>query len=56
MIPLFTYPITVFLLLNIKPTLFHYLQGLHVEPMNGINKDVSGVRLLPTTVLTYPMD
>ena len=25
-------------------------------PVNGINKDVSGTRLLPTTVLTYPMD
>ena len=26
-----------------------------VESMNGINKDVSGVRLLLTTVLTYPV-
>ena len=25
-------------------------------PVNGINKDVSGTRLLPTTVSTYPMD
>ena len=25
-------------------------------PVNGINKDVSSIRLLPTTVLTYPMD
>ena len=24
-----------------------------VDPVNGINKDVSGVRLLPTTVSTY---
>ena len=24
-------------------------------PVNGINKDVSGTRLLPTTVLTYPV-
>ena len=27
-----------------------------VGPMNGINKDVSGARLLPTTALTYPVD
>ena len=27
-----------------------------VEPVNGINKDVSDARLLPTTVLTYPVD
>ena len=25
-------------------------------PVNGINKDVSGTRLLPTTLSTYPMD
>ena len=25
-------------------------------PVNGINKDVSGARLLPMTVLSYPMD
>ena len=25
-------------------------------PVNGINKDVSGTRLLQMTVLTYPMD
>ena len=25
-------------------------------PVNGINKDVSGTRLLPTTVLTYTVD
>ena len=25
-------------------------------PVNHINKDVSGARLLPTTVLTYPVD
>ena len=25
-------------------------------PVNGINKDVSGARMLPTTVSTYPMD
>ena len=25
-------------------------------PVNGISKDVSGTRLLPTTVLTYPVD
>ena len=24
-------------------------------PVNGINNDVSGTRLLPTAVLTYPM-
>ena len=27
-----------------------------VEPVNGINNDVSGTILLPTTVLTYPVD
>ena len=27
-----------------------------VQPVNGINKDVSGTRLLPTTVSTYPVD
>ena len=27
-----------------------------LEPVNGINKDMSGTRLLPTTVSTYPMD
>ena len=27
-----------------------------LEPVNGINKDVSGARLLPTTVLTYLVD
>ena len=27
-----------------------------VEPVNGINKDVSSARLLPTTVSTYPVD
>ena len=25
-------------------------------PVNGINKDVSGTRLMQTTVSTYPMD
>ena len=25
-------------------------------PVNGINKDVSGIRLLSTTASTYPMD
>ena len=25
-------------------------------PVNGINKDVSGARLLPMTALTYPAD
>ena len=27
-----------------------------MESVNVINKDVSDVRLLPTTVLTYPLD
>ena len=27
-----------------------------MEPVNGINKDVSGTRLLPMTVSTYPVD
>ena len=27
-----------------------------VKPVNGINKDVRGARLLPTAVLTYPVD
>ena len=26
------------------------------KPVNGINKEVSGTRLLPMTVLTYPVD
>ena len=26
------------------------------KPVNGINKEVSGARLLPMTVLTYPVD
>ena len=25
------------------------------KDVNGINKDVNGARLLPTTVLTYPV-
>ena len=28
----------------------------YVEPVNGINKDVSNARLLITTVLTYPVE
>ena len=27
-----------------------------VEPLNGINKDVCGAKLQPTTVLAYPVD
>ena len=27
-----------------------------MEPVNGINEDVSGARLLPVTVSTYPVD
>ena len=27
-----------------------------VDPVNGINKDVNGTRLLLTTVSTYPMN
>ena len=27
-----------------------------VEPVNGINKDVNGARLLPKTISTYPVD
>ena len=27
-----------------------------LQPVNGINKDVSGARLLSTTILTYPID
>ena len=27
-----------------------------VRPVKGINKDVSGARLVPMTVLTYPVD
>ena len=27
-----------------------------MEPVNGINKDVSNTRLLPMTISTYPMD
>ena len=26
------------------------------RPVNGINKDVSGAKLLPTTVSVYPVD
>ena len=29
---------------------------LLVQPMNSINKDVCGTKLLPATVLTYPVD
>ena len=28
----------------------------HVEPVNGISKDVYGAKLLPTTVSAYPAD
>ena len=31
-------------------------QGLSLEPVIGINKDVSGTRLLPMTVSTYLVD
>ena len=27
-----------------------------VKPVNGINKDISGARLLPMTISTYPVD
>ena len=27
-----------------------------VEPVNGINKDVRGAKLQPTTVSAYPVD
>ena len=27
-----------------------------VEPVNGINKDVCGAKLLPTIVLAYPVE
>ena len=27
-----------------------------MEPLNGINKDVCGTKLQPTTVLVYPVD
>ena len=38
---------------TVKPT--RYTTGC-VEPVNNINKDVSGARLLPITDLTYFVD
>ena len=33
-----------------------FVLRLTLRSVNGINKDVSGTTLLPTTVSTYPMD
>ena len=41
------------------PTLLNYegtLQGLWSQLVNGINKDVRGIKLLPMIVSAYPMD
>ena len=39
--------------------LSHYegtLQARPEEPLNSINKDMCGAKLLPTTISVYPMD
>ena len=36
-----------------QTTMVYYMV---LAPVNGIDKDVSGARLLPVTVSTYPVD
>ena len=38
----------------VKPPMYTIAGSM--GPVNGINKDVSGARLLLTTVSTYPVD
>ena len=40
---------------ELLPTLSNH-HGAIQEPMDGTNKDVTGARLLPTTVSTCPVD